>query len=85
MEKSQAGNNERIRQAVEFYTNQVTVSFSPFDFELRSVIGDSNGNLKAALNLRMSPQSALQLADALQKSVREYEQKVGVIPFPDKQ
>ncbi len=42
----------------EFYANTVQVNVNAFEVELGAMLVDSKQQLKGALNLRLSPQSA---------------------------
>ncbi len=67
----------------EFYANSIAINVSPFEVELQNLLVDSSQNLKGAVNVRMSPQTAWTLSKALEKNLAEYEAKFGAIALPD--
>lgn len=67
----------------EFYANTIIVNVSPFEFELQNLLVDSQRNVKAAVNLRYSPQTALVLYKALAKQIERYEGINGRITLPE--
>ena len=75
---------EETRMTVpEFYANTIRTNVSAFEVELQTTLSDSAGGLKAALNLRMSPQTAWVLARTLQRQLAEYEKRFGAIALPE--
>ncbi len=76
--------NELIRDAPvpEFYTNSISINVSPFEFEIQNLLVDSTRRIKGAVNIRMSPQTALTLAGALNKQLAEFEKQCGPIALP---
>jgi hypothetical protein len=69
-------------QIPEFYSNTVTINFSPFEFELGHLLLDSKGVVKGAINIRLSPQTAKSVYEILGKQLENYEEKVGEIALP---
>lgn len=67
----------------EFYTNMVGINVSPYEFEFATMLVDSKGQMKGAINIRMSPQTAKSLLGALHSQVTEYEKNVGEIVLPE--
>ena len=67
----------------EFYSNSVGINVSPFEVELQHMLVDSAQNMKGAVNIRMSPQTAWTLSRALAKNLAEYESKFGPISLPE--
>jgi len=61
----------------EFYTNSILVNISSFELELQSLLVDSQQNIKGAVNIRMSPQTAWTLSKALAKHLALYDEKFG--------
>ncbi|MFZ5629150.1 MAG: DUF3467 domain-containing protein [Spirochaetota bacterium] len=66
----------------EFYANTVQVNVNPFEVELSAMLVSSKNELKGALNLRLSPQTAAALAKILTEQMAAYEQQFGKIPMP---
>lgn len=66
----------------EFYANSIFINVSPFEMELQNLLVDSQQNVKAAVNVRMSPQTAYTLSRALNKQLAEYERQCGPIALP---
>ncbi len=66
----------------EFYTNSVLINVSPFEVELQNMLVDSSQNLKGAISVRMSPQTAWTLSKALAKNLADYEARFGEIALP---
>ena len=67
----------------EFYANSIFINISPFELELQNLLVDSQQNVKGAVNIRMSPQTAFTLSRALVKQLDEYERQVGTIALPE--
>jgi hypothetical protein len=67
----------------EFYANTIIVNVSPFEFEVQNLLVDSQRNVKGAVNLRYSPQTAWTLYKALEKQIERYEEMNGEIALPD--
>lgn len=67
----------------EFYANSVAINVSPFEVELQHMLVDSGQNLKGAVNIRLSPQTAWTLSRALAKNLAEFESRFGPISLPD--
>ena len=72
-------------EGLDVYANQVVFSFSAYDvvldFGLMST--DPEGERKAVVRVRMSPQHALVMSKILAKNLNEYEQRIGPISLPD--
>lgn len=66
----------------EFYANSIFINVSPFELELQNLLVDSQQNVKGAVNVRMSPQTAYTLSRALNKQLEEYERQCGPIALP---
>lgn len=66
----------------EFYSNAVTVYYSPYEFEISHLMMDSRNQIKGALNVRMSPQMAKSMLKILERQVADYENTVGNIVIP---
>jgi len=77
-------NQEQSQQipVPEFYSNTVMINFSPFELELQNLLVDSQQNVKGAINIRMSPQTAWTLSKALEKQLVQYESEYGKISLP---
>lgn len=71
------------KQAGEFYTNSIESNFSLFEFEVGAYLMDSAQNVKAGINLRMSPATAWTLAQMLTKQLGEFEKRFGPLHIPD--
>lgn len=69
-------------QIPEFYANAVQVNLNAFEVELGAMLVDSKQQLKGALNLRLSPQTAAMLARILTEQMAGYEKQYGKIPLP---
>lgn len=69
-------------QIPEFYANSVQVNVNAFEVELGASLVDSKQQLKGALNLRLSPQTAAMLSQILTAQMVEYEKQYGKIPLP---
>lgn len=67
-------------QIPEFYANMVQVYTNAFELELKNLLVDSQQNVKGAINIRMSPQTALTLSNILADQLRQYEELFGEIP-----
>ena len=67
----------------EFYANSINVNVSFFELELQAFLIDSSQNVKGALHLRVSPQTAWMLARSLAKQIGEYERLYGKMEVPD--
>ena len=66
----------------EFYANTVALNVSPFEVELQNMLVDSERNLKGAVNIRLSPQTAWLLSRSLNRQLAHYEQEYGQIALP---
>ncbi len=66
----------------EFYANRMQVNLSVYELEIAAQLADSDGNLKGAVNIRLSPQLARVFAKNLAQSVNDYEKQFGKIPQP---
>jgi hypothetical protein len=64
----------------EFYVNSVSISPSVYEFELTHMLLDSEGRLKGAFNVRMSPQTAKAVLELLTEEVAAYEKQYGKLP-----
>lgn len=73
---------EQTLQIPEFYANTVQVNVNAFEVELSALLVDSKQQLKGALNLRLSPQTAMMLGKILTEQMATYEQQFGKIPLP---
>ena len=80
---SENTNQSDALQIPEFYTNAILLNSSPFEVEIQNRLVDSAGNLKGAVNLRMSPQTAWTLWKALGKQIEAYERSYGALPIPE--
>ena len=80
---SDNGNKLEASQIPEFYTNSVMINVSPYEVEIQNQLIDSGSNLKGAVNLRMSPQTAWTLWKALGKQIEAYEAGYGEIPIAE--
>ncbi len=73
---------EQTVQIPEFYANTIQVNVNAFEVELGALLVDSKQQLKGALNLRLSPQTAMMLGKILTEQMATYEQQFGKIPLP---
>lgn len=69
-------------QAAEFYSNSVRIASSPFEIAVQHQLVDAPGNVKGAVNIRMSPQTAWTFARALAKQIEAYEKEFGPVQLP---
>ena len=74
--------NDTSPQIPEFYTNNIGINVNPSEVELRNLLVDSDANIKGAINLRMSPQTAWILFKSLGRQIDQYEKDFGKIPLP---
>lgn len=70
------------QQIPEFYANTVQVNVNAFEVELSAMLVSSKNELKGALNLRLSPQTAVMLGKILNEQMAAYEKQYGKIPLP---
>lgn len=66
----------------EFYANTIQVNVNAFEVELSAMLVSSKNELKGALNLRLSPQTAVMLGKILNEQMAAYEKQYGKIPLP---
>ncbi|MBI40952.1 MAG: hypothetical protein CMF59_15240 [Leptospiraceae bacterium] len=66
--KDAAGNEIQLG---ELYSNTVQVRATNFEVEIRHLLVDSDGLVKAGSNIRMSPEAAAGLANVLNRQVAE--------------
>ena len=67
---------------LEFYANGTMVGLSVFEIGLKHLLLDEGQNVKGALNVRMSPQSAKLLSSLLERNIAAYEEKFGELHLP---
>ncbi|TGL58517.1 DUF3467 domain-containing protein [Leptospira sarikeiensis] len=80
--KDQEQSLEIQATAPEFYTNAVMIFVSAFEVELQNQLVDSQKNVKGAINIHMSPQTAWTLAKELNRQMDNYEKAYGPISLP---
>lgn len=71
------------QQIPEFYSNTVAINYSPYEFELQHILVDSKGQMKGAINVRLSPQTAKSLLQVLAHQIAGYEEVLGEIVLPE--
>lgn len=81
-QQSSAGEEQPVLQVPEFYANMVMLNVSPFEVELQNLLVDSGQNVKGAVNIRMSPQTAWMLSRSLERQLAYYEKRYGNISLP---
>jgi len=79
-QKPDAGAPAQNQVIPEFYVNSVSISPSLYEFELTHMLLDSEGRMKGAFNVRMSPQTAKSVLELLHEEVTAYEKQHGKIP-----
>lgn len=71
------------QQIPEFYSNTVAINYSPYEFELQHLLVDSKGQMKGAINVRLSPQTAKSFMKVLAHQLAGYEEILGEIALPE--